>query len=223
VTVVESQASFAEALRATLERAGFTARLVNTNAPAAALVSAVMQQGPDVVILGSGLDFFGDGAQLVMPLVEAGISVVVLASHADDPMRWGMYLTLGAKTVIRRTVPLERFLTIIRDVAEGSFVPSREEQRLLRLAGEREATERRELLQRISRLSPREREILLELMQGRTATEIATAGFVAEATVRTQIKVILQKLEVSSQLAAVAVAHKAGVSVEPPGPSRPIA
>ena len=40
--------------------------------------------------------------------------------------------------------------------------------------------------------------------------EIATSSVVSEATVRTQVKSILAKLQVSSQLAAVGLANHAG-------------
>ena len=47
-------------------------------------------------------------------------------------------------------------------------------------------------------------------MKGQTVREIATECVVAEATVRTQVKSILAKLEVTSQLAAVGLAHRVG-------------
>ena len=52
-------------------------------------------------------------------------------------------------------------------------------------------------------------------MDGLSADEIADAHFVALSTVRSQIQAILRKLEVRSQLAAVAAAHRAGWPHEP--------
>jgi DNA-binding NarL/FixJ family response regulator len=63
---------------------------------------------------------------------------------------------------------------------------------------------------RLGCLSVRERAVICKLMSGRCPAEIAREDFVAEATVRTQIKSILAKLEVNSQLGAVAVARAAG-------------
>ena len=51
--------------------------------------------------------------------------------------------------------------------------------------------------------------VLAELVEGHCAEEIAQAEFVSISTVRSQIKAILQKLGVSSQLAAVALARRA--------------
>jgi DNA-binding NarL/FixJ family response regulator len=56
----------------------------------------------------------------------------------------------------------------------------------------------------------REREVLAHLMKGRTVREIAVSGVVSEATVRTQVKAILAKLDVTSQIAAVGLAHQVG-------------
>ena len=51
-------------------------------------------------------------------------------------------------------------------------------------------------------------------MEGHCAEEIANAAFVSISTVRSQIKAILQKLGVNSQLAAVALARRAGWSLD---------
>ena len=56
-------------------------------------------------------------------------------------------------------------------------------------------------------------------MKGRAVREIAGLSVVSEATVRTQVKSILAKLEVSSQLAAVGLANQA--SWRPPAERRP--
>ena len=47
------------------------------------------------------------------------------------------------------------------------------------------------------------------LMDGCSAEQIADESFVSIATVRSQIRSILEKLDVRSQLAAVALAHRA--------------
>jgi two-component system, NarL family, nitrate/nitrite response regulator NarL len=65
-------------------------------------------------------------------------------------------------------------------------------------------------------LTEREQVVLAELMEGHNAEEIAKAGYVSISTVRSQIKAILQKLGVKSQLAAVAIARRAGWSLESP-------
>jgi DNA-binding CsgD family transcriptional regulator len=56
-------------------------------------------------------------------------------------------------------------------------------------------------------LTPAERRVLHQMMQGRSATDIAGDQVVALSTVRTHIRSILRKLNVNSQLAAVAIAN----------------
>ena len=66
----------------------------------------------------------------------------------------------------------------------------------------REGRERMRRL--VASLTAREREVLELLYAGDTVAEIAEHFGVAQTTVRTQVKSILRKLEVGSQLAAVA-------------------
>jgi two-component system nitrate/nitrite response regulator NarL len=62
------------------------------------------------------------------------------------------------------------------------------------------------------RLTPREEEVLSALMRGAKARDICTQSFVSMPTVRSQIRSILTKLGVTSQLAAVALAYQSGWS-----------
>jgi DNA-binding NarL/FixJ family response regulator len=57
-------------------------------------------------------------------------------------------------------------------------------------------------------LSRRERAVLAGLVAGETAEMIADRSYVSLSTVRTQIRAVLNKLGVKSQLAAVALARK---------------
>ena len=56
------------------------------------------------------------------------------------------------------------------------------------------------------RLTPSERRVLFHMMEGRAAADIATTLVVSLTTVRSHIRSILRKLNVNSQLAAVALA-----------------
>nr|WP_246322030.1 helix-turn-helix transcriptional regulator [Nocardioides panzhihuensis] len=56
----------------------------------------------------------------------------------------------------------------------------------------------------VGSLTVREHEVLELLYDGVTVAEIAARFGVAQATVRSQVKAILRKFEVGSQLAAVA-------------------
>jgi DNA-binding CsgD family transcriptional regulator/putative methionine-R-sulfoxide reductase with GAF domain len=60
------------------------------------------------------------------------------------------------------------------------------------------------------RLTPRETQVLADLMAGRTAKGIARGRGLSEATVRSHIRSVLAKFGVSSQLAAVVLARDLG-------------
>ncbi len=60
------------------------------------------------------------------------------------------------------------------------------------------------------RLTPKETQVLADLMAGRNAKSIARASGLAEATVRTHIRSVLAKFGVNSQLAAVVLARDLG-------------
>jgi DNA-binding NarL/FixJ family response regulator len=65
--------------------------------------------------------------------------------------------------------------------------------------------ERRQIAEKLERLTRREREVLAELARGHRAQAVADQYVVSLATVRTQIRSVLGKLEVGSQLEAVAL------------------
>ena len=60
------------------------------------------------------------------------------------------------------------------------------------------------------RLTPKETQVLSDMMAGRSAKSIARASGLAEATVRTHIRSVLAKFGVNSQLAAVVLARDLG-------------
>jgi DNA-binding NarL/FixJ family response regulator len=93
----------------------------------------------------------------------------------------------------------------VRAALAGHPVMSPETRgRLIDAARARDA-ERREVVAKLARLTPREREVLAELARGRRAQAVADHYVVSLATVRTQIRSVLSKLEVGSQLEAVAL------------------
>jgi DNA-binding NarL/FixJ family response regulator len=63
----------------------------------------------------------------------------------------------------------------------------------------------------LAELSPREREVLALVAEGRTNRQIAEALFISPKTASVHVSNILAKLEVSSRGEAAAVAHRLGV------------
>jgi two-component system, NarL family, nitrate/nitrite response regulator NarL len=134
--------------------------------------------------------------------------VVVTASR--DRSRWGECYFHGARRVLTKSQPLQEILSTVRRLNQGLSVLDRETREELLAEFHRDRQEHHEMRDRLHRLTPREREVLGQLTEGHTVRDIAKASVVSEATVRTQVKSILSKLEVSSQLAAVGIAHAVG-------------
>ena len=68
----------------------------------------------------------------------------------------------------------------------------------------------RRIDERFARLTARESQVQNDLMNGLRPTEIADSARVSKFTVRSQVKSILTKLDVGSQIEAVAEARRTG-------------
>jgi DNA-binding NarL/FixJ family response regulator len=181
----------------------------------AALLSAVTRLRPRIVLLDLDLGHLGDGVRLIAPIARTGAHVVVVTASAERG-RWGECLRYGARKVLTKSRPLNEILATIRRLNQGLPVMDPHERDELLQAWHQERQEHHELRLRLQRLTAREREVLGHLMEGHTVRDIARLSVVSEATVRTQVKSILAKLEVTSQLAAVGLANATGWHVTQP-------
>lgn len=212
VTIVEDHALFAESLEAVLTVQGYDVRRVDLPtgvAPAGRLLADVLKTRPRVVVLDLDLGRDADGMRMIEPLVRVGVAVVVVTGNGDH-VRWGECLRHGARAVLDKASPLNHLIAALRLIVDGRAVMSREDRERLMLLYHREKLVLHDLRERLHSLTPREAEVLRCLMAGRTVRDIAEASVVAEATVRSQVKAVLAKLQVSSQIAAVGAAHHAG-------------
>ena len=117
----------------------------------------------------------------------------------------------GAAAVVESSRPLEELVRLLETLVSTTN-PTETEWRPPPVAVAVASVPLPSRLAPFAILTPREQSVLAELMEGRTADAIAKSGWVALSTVRSQIKSILQKLGVNSQLAAVAFARQAGWS-----------
>ncbi len=212
VALVDDHAVLAEALTMALRYRGHDVEQVPLKPPAPVpwdLVSSIVDVGADVVLLDLDLGAAGDGTRLIRPLTQSGQRVVVLTA-SGDPVRWGACLAQGALTVLPKTSPLDVIAHVIDGAVRGIPLMSANQRRDLTSLWLSRSSAQDDRKKRLARLTPRETHVLLQLIQGKRVHDIATESFVSEATVRTQVKSILAKLGVSSQLAAVAMARDAG-------------
>lgn len=208
VLIVDDHELLAESLRITLTADGYD--VVVPPVEPGEVYQAAASTPPDVVLLDLDLgEVGGDGAALVEGLAVGGARVVVVSGTLDR-LRLAACLESGACGYVSKAAPLDELLGAIRTAAEGGNVmPEARRQDLLAELRQARARRRAEIAP-FEDLTGRERFILAQVMDGRSAAEIATGAYVTEATVRTQIRAVLNKLGVRSQLAAVAAARRAG-------------
>lgn len=212
VMIVEDHQLLAESLEHALALHGYDVRRASVprqpGAPAT-FVTAVVRCRPRVVLLDLDLGPFGDGSHLIDPITRAGSHVVVLTGSTEEA-RWGEALHHGARTVLAKVRPLNDIIANVRRINDGLPAMSRGEREQLVAHWRHSTAETASQHERLDSLTAREAEVLGQLMTGLAVRDIAAIGVVSEATVRTQVKSILAKLDVSSQLAAVGLANQVG-------------
>ena len=141
-----------------------------------------------------------------MTLVE-GLNVpwLVMTSAPSGPV-WGALYERGVNLVASPRIRLDLTCDLLEDlVRDRNTRPGQRRRRELVSSWQSFRRQREEWLARLELLTEREQTVLGRLYSGMTVREIAEADQVTESTVRSQVKSILRKLEVSSQIAAVAV------------------
>lgn len=131
------------------------------------------------------------------------VRVLVLTTYETDDDILGA-IEAGASGYLLKAAPHEEILAGIRAVAEGHTVlaPTIAATLVTRMRQEAQAT---------PQLSPRELEVLRLVSAGRSNPEIARELFIGEATVKTHLLHVFEKLGVSDRTRAVTLALELGI------------
>lgn len=208
IAIVDDHALLGQVLANRLREEGFLATFLPVGPD---LLERILRTAPPTLLLdlelGPGMP---QGVELVQPISTAGISVIVLTG-VENKLTWARCLEEGAAGVLLKSLDFEQLVAQVRSFIEiGAVLPSVSDRlELLQalMAYRREHVGR---VQPFQALTKRESVVLERIMAGMSAEEISAVDSVAVTTVRTQIKAILRKLDVGSQLQATALAHKAG-------------
>jgi DNA-binding NarL/FixJ family response regulator len=186
-----------------------------------AAVEVARRRTADVVLMDirmPRLDGLEATRRLAGPGVEHPIDVIVVTTFDLDDYVFGA-LRAGAAGFLLKDASPETLTAAIRAVANGHGLIAPEVTRRLiaRFAATMPDPARR---QELEKLSEREREVLLEVAQGRSNGQIARRLFIEEATVKSHVSSILLKLGLHSRVQAVILAYETGL-VSPGTPTEP--
>lgn len=172
---------------------------------AAALVELERSHGIDVVLSDFRLGD-GDGVSLTRSIAARWPEIrVVMLTASNDEEILAAALEAGCAGFVTKSESLDTVLSAVRSAAVGEAVvtPSLLARLLPRLSGRKAG--------RNPDLTPREREVLAEIVKGGSNQQIADALHVSRDTVRNHVSSILSKLGVNSKLQAAAVAVQRGL------------
>lgn len=191
VVIAEDSVLLREGLVGLLERFGHTVPAAVGDGPS--LVAAAVEHRPDVVIADVRMPprFTDEGLRAVRELqrLRPTSAVVVLSQYIEQTFAEELLeVRSGAGTgylLKDRVGDVAEFMASVGRVADGGTVVDPEVVRQL-LARRRDP---------LNRLTPREREVLALMAEGRSNAAVARALVVTEAAVAKHIASILQKLD----------------------------
>jgi DNA-binding NarL/FixJ family response regulator len=164
-------------------------------------VDAALALRPDLVLMDlrmPGID--GDEATSRILAVDPGIRIVILTTYeTDDSILTA--IGAGASGYLLKAAPQEEILAGVRSVAAGEVALA---PRIAALLVHRVKTP-------APTLSPRETEVLRLVAAGQSNPTIAASLFLSEATVKTHLIHVFEKLDVSDRTRAVTRAMELGL------------
>lgn len=187
-----------EALATALAGQGYTIEAATTSPDEA--VRAVSLHDPDVLLIdvmfpvGSGLD----AARQVIAQHPRTKVVVITGTESVEPLVAA--LEMGVAGYTRKDQRVEAIAKVIELAARGELAIDRELLRGVRRTTKSVPTQRSAL----DDLTPRERDVLGLLVNGKSTKQIVQQLGVSQSTVRTHVQNIFAKLGVHSRLQAVA-------------------
>ncbi len=161
----------------------------------------LINNAPDVLLLDITLADGINGIEGLTKFVAQQVSfeIIMFSVHQDDE-RVFQSLCAGACGYLTKNTPIAKILSAIKEAHQGGAPMSMHIARMVVQSFQSQS--------KTGALSPREKEVLSELCNGKSYKKVAETLFISQDTVRTHIRNIYRKLEVHSKAEAVAKAFK---------------
>ncbi|MEZ5355258.1 MAG: response regulator transcription factor [Bryobacteraceae bacterium] len=212
VVLVDPHTIVREGVQSILERTdGF--RVVGDAASGAAALEICGKRPPEVVVTELRLPPPGP-PDLIAALAQSNPRTrVLILSMWDDEASVGQAIRSGAKGFVSKRSAGNELVRAVRAVAQGgSYWSPSASHGLLKAFTAGNANARVSSKNPVQRLTPRERQVLTLVAEGRRSREIAASLDLSLETIRTYRKIIVKKLEVGSIAEMTQVALAAGLT-----------
>lgn len=212
VLLVDDEALVRAGLRMILETAD-DMEVVGDAEDGRAAIEAVDRIRPDVVLMDVRMPRV-DGlaaTSAIRARLHAPAVVVLTTFDTDDAVFRA--LEAGAIGFLLKDTPPHDLLRAVRLAAAGDSMlsPTVTRQVINRFTAEDRSARRREALHRLQGLTEREREVLVEIGLGHSNAEIAGRLHMSEATVKSHVTHLFEKLIVTNRVQLAIAAFRAGL------------
>lgn len=172
-------------------------------------VRLALELEPDLVLMDLRMPELG-GAEATRSILSERpeVRVLVLTTYDTDELILGA-IEAGASGYLLKAAPQAEILEGVRSVARGETVLAPSIATKL-VQHTRAGASRDGVAERVA-LSPRELEVLGRVALGLSNPQIARALFIGEATVKTHLQHVFEKLEVTDRTRAVTRAMELGL------------
>ena len=212
VVVVDDQALVRRGFAMVLEHEG-DIEVVAEAGNGLQAIEAARRHRPDIMLMDIRMPELDGLAATERILAESAERTRIIVLTTFDPDEY-IYRALraGASGFVLKDIPPEALVAAVRTVAEGGALldPGITRRLIGRFA--EHAPHSRALVERLERLTAREREVLGYLGDGLNNREIATQLNIGEATVKTHVSSLLSKLGLRDRAQAVVFAYESGLA-----------
>lgn len=176
-------------------------------------VAVITRTRPDVVLMDIRMPRL-DGLAATEQVLAAnpGTKVIVLTTFDTDDMVLSA-LRIGAQGFLLKDTPPEQIVAAVQTVAAGlpMLSPTVTAQLMASVVRDTSGSRSQPALDRLARLTDREREVAVAIGQGLSNAEIASSLFMSVATVKSHVGRLFTKLEAENRVQVAICVHDAGL------------